>query len=106
MAALNMRSAALAACALGLQAASAVLNPPESKSSPLDAEQQRVRSRQQMLIVLNEVLPDKPVKTDDWFDNVLFQQPETAFIRDLRMSKRRFAEVRCCFWRACYLRCL
>lgn len=44
-----------------------------------------------------ESLAEEAVISDNWYNNVLFQQPEHAFIADLRMSKDRFWEVCQCF---------
>ena len=40
-----------------------------------------------------DALPEPQFYSDDWWDNIVFQQPESRFLNDFRMTKARFNDV-------------
>lgn len=95
------RAAIAGACTILAQAAKA------KADEELHYERKRQRTRERALLwdvkqhdaVLTfvESLAEEAVISDNWYNNVLFRQPEHAFMADLRMSKDRFWEVCQCF---------
>lgn len=93
-----VKSAVMAACGIVAQAATAFVSSLDESKAHKDRQEQEMKlwdvSKQEATIAFVDSLEEASVVDDWWWDRVAFQQPEPKFIRDFRMTKDRFFEVR------------
>lgn len=100
-----VREAVVSACSIIAQTAAAANGPFQHSAARKQAEEKEMliwdTRVKETIVSFVDALPEDQISSNDWWENIVFQQPESRFISDFRMTKNRFKDVCVC----CLLLC-